>query len=589
MFLFNIKLPMIMSKKYILILLLLISCSVGAIAQTTYYYYKGNKIPLTIDNNKVCLSIPKNKRDISKELLKDVQVLDTIRDTVFDISIIHQSDLKRLTASKSWGKEARNVLLSPSYRTNEGREVYLTPYLYVKLKREQDIDILASCAKDYNLRIVKRNSFLPLWHILSISLESSQNALDIANELWESGNYAAAAPDLSSENIAFCTNDPLFSQQWGLYNNIHSGIDISACNAWNISTGKNVKIAIVDSGIFNNHDDLRDNILNELSYNSETNTSPYNGFWGPHGTHCAGIAAAIKDNNRDIAGVAPDAKLISIYNSSIGGARSTTLEDQLASGIGWAYTVGADVISCSWGNVSQNSFLEDAIHNAFTLGRNGKGCVVVFATGKYGNNYISYPANCNDTILAVGAIDTTGTRPSYSDYGDGLDLVAPGATIMSTTPDNRTDTLSGTSMACPHVAGVAALILQRNPELTVTQVNSIICRNAKKLSGVSFNETKPDGTWNNEYGYGLVDAYNSLLDTPEIVYIQNDTITGTQTIPASSSIPAEKIYIGKDVTDIEEHGNVILGQGDITLRAKSVTIKNSTTVPLGTKLKIVNQ
>ncbi len=582
---------MIMSKKYILILLLLISCSVGAIAQTTYYYYKGNKLPLTIDNNKVCLSIPKNKRDISKELLKDVQVLDTIRDTVFDISIIQQSDFKRLSATKSWKKEAKSILLSPSYRTNEGREVYLTPYLYVKLKREQDIDILASCAKDYNLRIVKRNSFLPLWHILSITLESSQNALDIANELWESGNYAAAAPDLSSENIAFCTNDPLFSQQWGLYDNTHSGIDISACNAWNISTGKNVKIAIVDSGIFNNHDDLRDNILNELSYNSETNTSPYNGFWGPHGTHCAGIAAAKGNNNIAIAGVAPDAKLISIYNSSIGGARSTTLEDQLASGIGWAYTVGADVISCSWGNVSQNLFLEDAIHNAFTLGRNGKGCVVVFATGNGAPsaNGISYPANCNDTILTVGSIDSTGTRALSSQYGLELDLVAPGATIMSTTPDNRTDTLSGTSMACPHVAGVAALILQRNPELTVTQVNSIICRNAKKLSGVSFNETKPDGTWNNEYGYGLVDAYNSLLDTPEIVYIQNDTITGTQTIPASSSIPAEKIYIGKDVTDREEHGNVILGQGDITLRAKSVMIKNSTTVPLGTKLKIVNQ
>ena len=580
-----------MTKKFILLLLLFISCSVGAIAQTTYYYYKGDKIPLTIDNSKVCLSIPKNKRAVNKEFLKDVQVLDTIRDTVFDISIIQQSDLKRLTASKSWGKEARNVLLSPSYRTNEGREVYLTPYLYVKLKREQDIDLLVSCAKDYNLRIVKRNSFLPLWHILSISQESSQNALDIANELWESGNFAASAPDLSSENIAFSANDPLFNQQWGLYNSAYSGIDISACQAWDISTGKNVKIAIVDSGIFNNHDDLRDNILNELSYNSETNASPYNGFWGPHGTHCAGIAAAKRNNNIAIAGVAPDAKLISIYNSSIGGARSTTLEDQLASGIGWAYTVGADVISCSWGNVSQNSLLEDAIHNAFTLGRNGKGCVIVFATGNGapGAIGIAYPANCNDTILAVGSIDSTGVRAASSQYGPELDLVAPGVTIMSTTPDNRTDTLSGTSMACPHVAGVAALVLQRNPELTVTQVNSIICRNAKKLSGVSFNETKPDGTWNNEYGYGLVDAYNSLLDTPEIVYIQNDTITGTQTIPASSSIPAEKIYIGKDVTDREEHGIVILGQGDVTLRAKSVTIKNSTTVPLGTKLKIVNQ
>ena len=216
---------------------------------------------------------------------------------------------------------------------------------------------------------------------------------------------------------------------------------------------------------------------------------------------------------------------------------------------------------------------------------------IVFATGNGAPdaNGISYPANCNDTILAVGSIDSTGTRAASSQYGPGLDLVAPGVNIVSTTYDHTTGVMSGTSMACPHVAGVAALILQRNPELTVTQVNSIICRNAKKLSGVSFNETKPDGTWNNEYGYGLVDANNSLLDTPEIVYIQNDTITGTQTIPASSSIPAEKIYIGRDVTDSKEHGIVILGQGDITLRAKSVMIKNSTTVPLGTKLKIVNQ
>ena len=584
---------MIMSKKYILILLLLISCSVCAIAQTTYYYYKGEKIPLTIDNSKVCLSIPKNKRSVNTELLKDVQVLDTIRDTVFDISIIQQSDFKRLSATKSWKKEAKSILLSPSYRTNEGREVYLTPYLYVKLKREQDIDILASCAKDYNLRIVKRNSFLPLWHILSITQESSQNALNIANELWESGHFAAAAPSLPSKNIAFCANDPLFSQQWGLYNNTHSDIDISACNAWDISTGKNVKIAFVDSGIFKDHDDLKDNILNELSYDTETGGSPCFKVWLDHGTHCAGISAAKRNNNIAIAGVAPDAKLISIYNSSITpmGEISANIEDQLVSGIGWAYEVGADVISCSWGNVSQNSLLEDAIHNAFTLGRNGKGCVVVFATGNGapGATGISYPANCNDTILAIGSIKRNGVRAPSSQYGPGLDLVAPGDSIVSTTYNHGTGVMYGTSMACPHVAGVAALILQRNPGLTVTQVNSIICRNAKKLSGVSFNETKPDGTWNNEYGYGLVDAYSSLLDTPEIVYIQHDTITGTQTIPAISASPAQKIYIGRDVSDREEQGNVILGQGDITLRAKAVTIKNSTTVPLGTKLKIVNQ
>lgn len=585
---------MIMSKGYILIVLLLISCSIGSIsAQTTYYYYKGNKIPLMIDDNKVCLSMPKDRRAVSKELLKDVQVLDTIRDTVFDISVILQSDLKHLSASKSWEKEAKSILLSPIYRTNEGREVYLTPYLYVKLKREQDIDILASYAKYYNLRIVKRNSFLPLWYILSISQQTAKNSLDIANDLWESGNFADSSPDLPSKNMAFCANDPLFVNQWGLYNNSYSGIDISACDAWSISTGKNVKIAIVDSGIYNNHDDLRDNILSELSYNTETGASPCSEVWLDHGTHCAGIAAAKRNNDIAIAGVAPDAKLISIYNGSITpmGGISANIEEQLASGIGWAYEVGADVISCSWGNVSQNALLEDAIHNAFTLGRNGKGCVVVFATGNGAPSAtdISYPANCNDTILAVGSIKRNGVRAPSSQYGPGLDLVAPGDSIVSTTYNHGTGVMYGTSMACPHVAGVAALILQRNPELTVAQVNSIICRNAKKLPNVNFNITKPDGTWNSEYGYGLVDAYRSLLDTPEIVYIQNDTITGTQTIPASSSIPAEKIFVGRDVTDRKERGCVILGQGDITLRAKSVIIKNSTIVPLGTKLKIINQ
>ena len=137
-------------------------------------------------------------------------------------------------------------------------------------------------------------------------------------------------------------------------------------------------------------------------------------------------------------------------------------------------------------------------------------------------------------------------------------------------------------MACPHVAGVAALVLERNSELTVNQVNSIICSNTKKLSGVNFNVTKPDGSWNNEYGYGLVDAYNSVTHTPDTVYIQNETITGTRTISAGS------LYVGRDVTNTKPYGDVILGQGVITLKAGYTEIKNSTTVPLGTTLTITN-
>ena len=137
-------------------------------------------------------------------------------------------------------------------------------------------------------------------------------------------------------------------------------------------------------------------------------------------------------------------------------------------------------------------------------------------------------------------------------------------------------------MACPHVAGVAALILERDPELTVTQVNSIINSNAKKLSGVNFNVTKADGSWNNEYGYGLVDAYSAVVNTASAVYIQNETVTGTNVITA------DNIFVGRDVSTRKEHGDVVLGPGNITLKAGYTEIRNSTLVPLGTTLTIEN-
>ena len=571
---------MAMKKQHFLILLLLMLCSIYVKSQNHYYYYRGKQIPLTVNENKVCLSIPKNIGIVSNILLKDIKHKERVKDSDFDIFIIQQSDLKRLTSSKSWEKEAESVLLSPSYITEEGKEVYLTPYINVRLKREQDINMILSFAEKHFLRIVKQDSFMPLWYILSITPETGKNALEVANILMDSGIFAASVPDLSSTNIMNCCNDPEFNKQWGLYNSAYPNIDMSACDAWNYSTGKNIKIAIVDMAIKKNHRDLGDNIISELSYNTETGYPYYYGE-DDHGTHCAGIAAAIKDNDTDVAGVAPDAKIIPIYNSL--DTATSNIHEKLANGIIWAYEHGADVISNSWGLPTPNPVIDEAIFKAFRDGRNGKGCIVVFATGNNGDSIISYPANCNDTILAVGSIKKTGEKAPYSQYGTRLDLVAPGDSIFSTVVDHTVGFKSGTSMACPHVAGVAALVLQRNPELTVTQVNSIICRNAKKLSDVAFSETKPDGLWNNEYGYGLVDAYNSVINTPHVVYIQNDTITGTEVISADS------IHVGKDVTETKEHGDVILGHGDITLKAKSVIIKNSTKVPLGTKLKINRQ
>ncbi|MBR1469820.1 MAG: S8 family serine peptidase [Prevotella sp.] len=559
-------------RKTILFLYLLIPMYL--LGQTEHYYYKGKKIPLFVDENKICISIPKVSEKASEKIFANIKVLGKINDEIFNISVIHRSELKKITSLNLWKEYAKSVLLTSCYKTTENAEVSLTPYLNVQLKKEKDIDLLTAYAEKYGLKIVRNSRLMPLWYILAVTPDSDKSPLECANMIWESGKFAASVPDFCSDDLN-CSNDPLFDEQWGLNNNNYTSIDISACAAWNYATGKNVKIAILDTGIDLNHIDLVSNISN-LSYDTETGSSP-SIIYGDHGTHCAGIAAAIKDNGIHIAGVAPDATIVSISN-----LMDTTTNSRLkrADGIIWAYQNGVDIISNSWGSATHHDAIENAIRDAFRYGRQGKGCIIVFSSGNGSLNNVGYPANCNDTILAVGAINEAGMRVTSSNYGDKIDLVAPGDFILSTLPNDRVGPRTGTSMACPHVAGVAALILERNPELTVTEVNHIINSNAKKISGVNFNITKPDGSWNNEYGYGLVDAYNSVINTPSVVYLQNDTITGTNVITAT------KIYVGKDVTDRKEQGDVVLGPGNITLEAESVEIKNSTTVPVGTVLVI---
>lgn len=572
------------NKKLFLTIIIVISCSTHAIAQTDYYYYKGKKIPLIVNENKICVSISKDNKDTNDRIRANVQILDTIRDETYDTFIISRSDFKKLTALDSWEDDSKSVILTSSYYTKNNKEVFASPYFYVKLKKEEDMDLLTSYAEKYRLNIVKQDSYMPLWYILAVTKDCDKNVLECANSLWESGYFAASEPDLCAKDLTY-SNDPFYNQQWGLHNSVHPNIDISVDSAWIYSTGRNIKIAIIDTGVDMNHIDLVSNI-GSLSYNTETGNSPsqLNIFLNnyAHGTHCAGIAAAAKDNGKLIAGVAPNATIVPINNSL---DLSEQNSYKLARGINWAVEHDVDVISCSWG-ASPNGLLDNAIQNAFTNGRHEKGCVVVFAAGNKRedeNSYdVRYPANCNDKILVVGAIDSTGLRLLDSCYGTELDLVAPGGNILSTIPFNITGRKSGTSMACPHVAGVAALILERNSELTVSQVNSIINSNAKKLSNVNFDVTKPDGLWNNQYGYGLVDAKNAVINTPGDAYIQNETIIGTRIITADS------VYVGTDVTDTKPYGDVTLGQGDITIKAGYVEIKESTTVPLGTTLTIEN-
>ena len=164
-----------------------------------YYYDKGNKIPLTLNDNKVVVSIPKDCGEITERFRANVQTLFMINDETFDIYVIPQSEYEKLTTLDFWEKDAKSIVLTSSYFTESNEEVFATPYLNVKLKKEEDIDLLTSYAEQYKLTIVGNSAFMPLWYILAVTPESGKSPLECANELYESGDFAASIPDLASD------------------------------------------------------------------------------------------------------------------------------------------------------------------------------------------------------------------------------------------------------------------------------------------------------------------------------------------------------------------------------------------------------
>jgi subtilisin family serine protease len=443
----------------------------------------------------------------------------------------------------------------------------MSSYFYVRLESSSDYNKLIELAEQKNAVIVEQNRFLPLWYTLRCTKETPDNTLNIANYFYETGLFASAVPDFLSDDL-LCTNDTNFSDLWGLQNNSYTNIDVHACTVWEITRGSDATVAVLDQGIELTHNDLSSNI-SSLSYDTESNTSPSQVF-GYHGTHCAGTVGAIRNNNLQIAGVAPECTLMSISNSM---ASTTNSRIKRADGISWAWKYGADIISNSWGSSVKFDVIDEAIDSALIYGRNGKGTIIVFSSGNdYGS--VNYPANSNPNIIAAGAININGTRADFSNYGTALDIVAPGVDILSTMLNNSIGYNSGTSMACPHVSGVAALVLSVNPTLTGQQVWEIIESTAQKVGGYNY-QTDPDhpnGTWNNEMGYGLVDAYAAVQAAEcQTVSFTNQTVTTNTTVTGC---------------DINVQNVTVTSGAKLTLDATSETTLSNVEVQLGSQLDI---
>lgn len=491
-------------KKFITFVAAVIIQYTSLSAQDNYYYYHGAKIPLNKDTTKV-VSISPISENVTLSPSTGLTLVKTISDTRSHIKVYELTP--SITISKAIATNSSvPVSILPCYMAENDNELIPNGYINVKLKSAADYSSLQTIAQQKECEIIEQNPFMPLWYNLKVKETSLLNPVYIANSIYETGLFLSAFPSFTFDAIEI-SYDPNVYEQWGLYNSQYEGLDICLSQAWSYSTGGGIKVAIVDDGIDLNHQDLRANIYNQ-SYDTETKTSPSK-VYGSHGTHCAGIVAAVRNNGIQVVGVAPDAKLMSVSNRLL---FSTNFESNLANGINWAWLHGADVISCSW-KCRKNDIIEDAIDNAVTKGREGKGCIFVKSAGNT-SGPISYPGDYSQDVLAIANMTRNGTLNSSSAYGPNIFVTAPGTSILSTTPNNEVDYKSGTSMACPHVAGLVALILERNPTLTAKKVREIIAKSAQKVGNIPYNINNTYGTWNKYYGYGLIDAYKAVINTP---------------------------------------------------------------------------
>lgn len=336
--------------------------------------------------------------------------------------------------------------------------------------------VLARLYRDGNVLYAQ-----PAYRVKAFDLPTEPVSQDLTGEMME----ASAATTI---------NDPLFKQQYAPQLT-------RATEAWSKTAGRGVKVAIVDTGIDPEHPDLKANLVpgyNSLAHN--TNTRDDNG----HGTHCAGVAAAIAGNREGITGIAPKAKLMPIKALGKDGGGS---DASVAEGIAWAVDNGAKVISLSLGSSTESKVMRDAVDYAIR-----KGVVVVAAMGNDGINERSYPA-AFPGVIAVGASDAQDAIADFSQWGNWISVTAPGVKILSTLPTYKVDLnnygypqryglMDGTSMATPAVAGLAALLKSVNPSASPAKVKARIEETADRRGTPS--------AYNPYFGFGRINVAAAL-------------------------------------------------------------------------------
>jgi subtilisin family serine protease len=510
-----------------------------------------------------------------------------------------RDDARRILNNESAIQFAGRVLVNPQTQT----PFIYTENFFVKFEDDEDVFDCQAVLQRYNLTIKRQLDYVRNAYFVSAIPSTGLTIFDIASDLLQEEAVELCHPELISE----VRSRQAFPQQWHLKSttianqpiNAHAHVEA----AWSLSTGSGTTIAIIDDGVDIDHDELRGKIVAPRDVTRKSD-DPRPGRGEDHGTACAGVACG--NGNFGASGTAPAAKLIPVRLASGLGSQAE------ADAFVWAARNGADVISCSWGPAdgawwdpndpthNQVVPLPDstrlAIDFATTQGRNGKGCLICFAAGN-GNEsvdndgYASYAK-----VMAVAACNDTSRRSAYSDYGKavwcafpsndvqegtltsgiwttdrtGSAGYNPGADSKGDAKGNYTNSFGGTSSACPGAAGVAALIIARNPDLRWDEVRDIIKRACDKIDLTG-------GNYDSEgrspyYGYGRINARKAVelavppQPTPSKIYkaVQDIPVNDFETATIALTVPDKEAIKSIKVTLDIEHPYI----GDLMVTLK---------------------
>ena len=418
------------------------------------------------------------------------------------------------------------------------------------LPREECLKLIAKFKfKFVRALTYSKNLFFVNYDIAGLSIFDHCESVLAANPNTVEYCYPELIRQVSNRQARKVAKTGEHENQWHLRETRLLGGDIinahcNVVNAWDYATGKGVNIAVIDDGFDIDHHDFEDHVLNGANFSADplrTDPRPLDPYksefrFENHGTSCAGVACG--NNDYGSSGVAPDAMLIPIRLSC---GLGSVLE---AEAVRYAVDSGAHIINCSWGpqdgvyddpkDPLHESYkllpphTRDAIKYAAEKGRGGLGALVVWAAGN-GNEDIKYDGYAsNEDVIAVGACNDRSRRCAYSDYGEKLLCVFPSGDVKSAKPTprmpgiwttdrvgkdgtshyNYTDRFTGTSSSAPGVAGLIALLLEREPNLTARQVKQRLILSCEPIGG---DDVEYINGHNPYYGYGRPNAVTLLF------------------------------------------------------------------------------